>query len=710
TQLLKAFLQFVDRKKLIICIDDIDLVDNDIIYNMLEDIRKNFSENILVILAYRSEQLNNSILSSKIEKERNLIEKGQITVDEVREQVGKYVQKLIPLENMVYLFDAEYHYTQKIALVMESIKIDNIQEFIEKHNQSKCFEAGDSEDRNVVYLKKLDGETSVIDWIVAIIYLKTRIRIIPVDAREKTANNFPNNLRGMLQLLELADQELEVVAFTDNSDNSDSIAMHKVLLKNIRRYRRYMIELSKEGLSYELSNYIAEWGKTEAENKNFYIYRALSERLFARLKNNSMDRDEHNAGRSDRYRTPISEHEKLINSLLNCYQVEPYNISIGDVYDIFEHFKRIEIVKKETFFFVYIMKIIYSMELLEQYIQAKIESDFPEERESNEDVELMDNRIEDLRRNNFHLLNYLSLINVKISPTIFDYRIGSPVMRYYKYVDPTGLYNNFINKVSYSVISISGNISRETRYMGTNTRKIRNSALKYRNYFCYFASTDYLNDNSEFLFDPYAFLGKIDYIKNIIETQDKYVFYSLFDIDKLVRVNYNRSGRVKDSRTEQMLKKVNEVFTVFKRGRIKYNRPLEGYLYIEALKNDLPFEQYEWKFEHLHWLVPEEEEIIIEEYEEIAKNKEMALEFLDEILALDILKEMAEKANILKRDIRNRYTSTRKVRLKQIYTEVSNLMNIKQIQQKEKREEELKKIIQANYIEEESKLRGNKLE
>lgn len=97
-KLIDYYLEFFEKKDLlIIAIDDFDLNINGI-YQMLEDIRQFLIQrNIIILTAFKKEQIIQSLKNSMFEKEKNLSE------EEVRNRASKYFEKLFPHKHLVYL-------------------------------------------------------------------------------------------------------------------------------------------------------------------------------------------------------------------------------------------------------------------------------------------------------------------------------------------------------------------------------------------------------------------------------------------------------------------------------------------------------------------------------------------------------------------------------------------------------------------------------
>ena len=79
------------RQSIVLCVDDIDLVDNEHAYRMLEDIRKFLSGNIVLVITYREQQLFDAVLDRKFAENRGLIERSVVNASELQNQAFRYL-------------------------------------------------------------------------------------------------------------------------------------------------------------------------------------------------------------------------------------------------------------------------------------------------------------------------------------------------------------------------------------------------------------------------------------------------------------------------------------------------------------------------------------------------------------------------------------------------------------------------------------------
>lgn len=99
---------------MIILIDDIDIVDNENIYKMLEDIKRVLGKNVTTVLTYRKEQLHNSLYDVKIQENKNLIAKELINNKEIIKQGDTFLEKLVIKNHVIEMNESEYLIKKKL--------------------------------------------------------------------------------------------------------------------------------------------------------------------------------------------------------------------------------------------------------------------------------------------------------------------------------------------------------------------------------------------------------------------------------------------------------------------------------------------------------------------------------------------------------------------------------------------------------------------
>ena len=554
--LVAGFLSYVNAtsksgknyKAIVLCIDDTDLISNTKIFNLLEEVRKYLTGNVIVIAAYYSRQLFDAVLQQKLHENTKLLEVGAITEDQVRDQVARYLEKLIPVNNRISLFDAENILNKNYVPVLSGIIEGG-------ENYTEGIKAG--------ILKSYFKEKSLLiddadimttkEWIYEALNRRLRLKLSPVDELEETAYNLPLNLRGLLQLIMLITENMqEVQPFKEESDNNDYVNLSEKIITNLEIYESYLYSNLIEVLPNHLSKIIDLWRKSEYNSKNYLICDELSNLIEKKDIESSYSMPKYTA-----YLT--------------------YNIALGDVYDVLEIYKSAAGIDEKERYFVFALKVLYSIELLKHYLKACINS-LEESCESNESLEI-----------------YLSLINAKMMPVSFSYFSANlDVLKEVgfngkavsnkelednsetsKYIDLKDLYS----KILYSSVAAKSDFRNAIptysqyyelrRQMVMVRRRTKTyEAYKYYRLYNYEISEDLEDfvDTTKYPVDPLAFLGQRWYIENSF-FKNYYVFYSMFDIDALVRFNYGRGDSDIKNALSSLIRKIYCILT----GKNKFN-------------------------------------------------------------------------------------------------------------------------------------------
>lgn len=520
--LIKNFKQFINDtrdkqiKDVILMIDDLDLIKNKSVYEMLNDIQKFLNGNIILFLSYREKQLIDTVLEQKILENKILMDRNQIDFEDIKSQTTNMINKLIPYNNRVDLN------INNESLMVESFLYEVLKK--DKH-------------------KIIDGleRINIDEFFIESILYKTNLPIEPIDMKEYTKYIFPENLRGKLQLFELIVKEMEY----DRDKKLDEIEPYEIYNKNLKIFKKYFYSEINSIISNKNLGIIENWIDKPDDKKNYYMYKVLFEEI-----NNNKEII-----------------KKVEDSLLDIDRMEFYNVCLGDVYDILEIYKDENCKNEIDYYYVYVIKMMYSIELLENFLA----------------ILCLSKKSKDIEEINKHKNKYFKLINGKLMPDRIEYckekfkkslilkynekeykenenqykkEDGEEEKEERKYKEEKNKYKELISKIHYTDIPEKGNIAKNTR-PGIN-ENIDSKQLRYRQYFNYgeLGSTwvnNKLTNNSNYKTDPYSFLVKEryidDYIDNFDNHKDMYIFYSIFDIDIFNRIIYaNYTQNTTDSK------------------------------------------------------------------------------------------------------------------------------------------------------------------
>lgn len=501
SELLEQYLKLVGKQNLFVMIDDLDLVNPYTISNMTEDIRKYLTDSVSVIISYRGSQLNNAIVQNKLDLNKVLIDKDIIGVEEVTEQATKYIEKFAPMQYRVSMTIASMLYEKPIREILKNI-VNRDGEI--KHNENIS---------TALDLDGKEGNKSLKNFLYDVINLKVGIDIIPVDIKEGDERQIPNTLRGMLELSKI------LIVNMKTTENLSFYEQAKVKLSNIKIYRSYLLDHSMNTLPFKYYELIVRWENKGVEGKNHLICDYLWKEFI--LTDEEM------------------YHRWQEGGELKIFEIQPYNIAIADVYEVLETIKAINYKFKDLYFFVYVIKILYSLLLLELYLKAFIEY-----------------RNEKSYSSNQYLEQYLTLLNCYVIPDYVKEELTRQYPEYAcEFVYKKSEKNNqkmreFIDLCCYYEVTSNGETINGARRKFGNENKRFQKAFVYRKIFNNALAIDTLFDTRTYKYDPFAFLGKRAYveetmkqwatIENTEDVEYPFVLFSMFDIDVFILNNYVR--------------------------------------------------------------------------------------------------------------------------------------------------------------------------
>jgi len=206
SQLFKTYLEYVNKSKILIIIDDIDL-NMTRAYTMAEQIRTFLNnKHCLILMSSRIEQLQ-EVIATSLKKEMG----AQVISSEIRAMAVKYVTKFIPFGNRI-----------------------NMPKVYDVASNSIAFYNNRKDEKPVVF-------DSVTMAVVELIFKKTRYLFY--NSQGKVSPIIPNNLRSLRQLLALL---LRMPDFPGNN----------VSTENKRNFKHYFYYTWTKGLSAEHQEFI----------------------------------------------------------------------------------------------------------------------------------------------------------------------------------------------------------------------------------------------------------------------------------------------------------------------------------------------------------------------------------------------------------------------------------------------------------------------
>lgn len=251
-ELIKSFYTAIGKDKdtkMIVCIDDLDLVSNKYVYRMIEDIQKWLNKNCIVILSFREVQLLNIIQDQFITQNINLIDNNIISISEIRDQAIQFYEKQMPVSRRIYLKGQKEFFNETAW--------DILKPFIAKISDEK---------------QKDYERTNFHDFMEKLVRDKVALPLDPVDEKERVHLIYPNGLREMLAFVRMLDEMPEI-------HDEDGNVLKENLQQNLKNYQNYVLSRAKANLDDKYYSVLDEWIKTSVGNKNYYICSKLDKFL-----------------------------------------------------------------------------------------------------------------------------------------------------------------------------------------------------------------------------------------------------------------------------------------------------------------------------------------------------------------------------------------------------------------------------------------------
>ena len=534
--LCKNFLHLVnglgegDKKPcIVLLVDDVDLAENEHVYRMLDDVRKFLSGNIIVVLSYRESQLLDSVVDRKIKENERLIGKEVISLEEVRKQASRLVSKLLPANRVVRLYDQGDLLGKPVTEVLRALGSEEAlkEELVDRYKGVARFgrkaSAGDGDVSKV----------TVEDWINDVVYANTLIKMDPVFGLEKSAYAYPESLRDLIGFAEMVELKMEVPPVSENAKPKDS-NYYRIYRNNLQHYRTHLLSRLPGTIGNGYADLIMQWAVAPVDVKNRYAYKIAYGLSLA------------------------CGAEYAGNGLLAIDLMLAENVTVGDVSDVLGHLSRLRADEPQIVHFCYVLKVLYSIDLLGSLLTALLET--MEERLGSAKYEQAIN-------------DYLTLVNACVIPP--EISSEGPISEFYypsyeelvqskEALNAKGCehlsyswYEGLLKSFACTSVSLSSQALEYSRpYRGSGAKRAgfgntsnrplfyfeENNALFERNLE---AEEDEgaLSPGEHYWISPFNLLAKRQYVvrclQDIKQGKSVYVFYSLFDIDVFRRMSFN---------------------------------------------------------------------------------------------------------------------------------------------------------------------------
>ena len=331
--LVKKYLEFVDKSFLVISIDDIDM-HTEHAYEMAEEIRKYLKQpKVIVLMALKLEQLEQTIELHYRKQYDKMISMGAMSESTIVDMALKYVIKLIPENNRIYLPTVNIFADREVNVYRKS-ENGKGKEYKGCHwslvNKNRDDDQSESEDHSYQTLKY---------YVTSLIFRKTRYLFYHFQG--KISPILPNNLRELRFLVEML------------NSMSDYTKKNKCEY-NKEKFKNYFLTTwAENNLSTEGCNYLRRLFKiNDTANINEFVLKSFQEMYKDLLK-----MIEENTEKIKLYEN--------VNRICNIRN-RSYNISLGDVLYVRNVLKSLVTNETDKMFF-FAIETFYSMRLYEFY-------------------------------------------------------------------------------------------------------------------------------------------------------------------------------------------------------------------------------------------------------------------------------------------------------------------------------------------------------
>lgn len=510
-ELIKSFYTAIGKDKdtkMIVCIDDLDLVSNKYVYRMIEDIQKWLNKNCIVILSFREVQLLNIIQDQFITQNINLIDNNIISISEIRDQAIQFYEKQMPVSRRIYLKGQKEFFNETAW--------DILKPFIAKISDEK---------------QKDYERTNFHDFMEKLVRDKVALPLDPVDEKERVHLIYPNGLREMLAFVRMLDEMPEI-------RDEDGNVLKKNLQQNLKNYQNYVLSRAKANLDDKYYSVLDEWIKTSVGNKNYYICSKLDKFLKESVSETSKSKGNNILKNLDGY------HDE---TLIYIENTQPYNVMLGDVIQFIEKIKVSFSYSEQMMYMCYLIKLLYSIELLTSFLKLKA-TDLSSKTEApldDEDENGEEDVYESFKGDEYCLPNtaYSRLINCKFMPD--DYVYVPKNTNAVDYIDIDYKYKNddlkcVVEKIAYSRRKVGSKIWAEARPTSPDKKGFgRFKPLYHDVIFIEKEGKSEWNYKERVYYkaDPLSAVLKKEYL-SAADKNKQYIFYSLFDVDVFMRLTF----------------------------------------------------------------------------------------------------------------------------------------------------------------------------
>lgn len=249
--------------RLVLIVDDLDLVDNDLIYKAWLDIQNILSATPLVmILSYRETQLRQALDHQLISENSKLLEQNQINMEEIRSRVTAKIEKQVPDQHKVMLKSAQE--------ILQSNIVDLVFPFFDKEYAKRehidlkkrlmDMVLGSSSD----LIGEIDfNQETAEQWLNSFFEIRLGMRWTPLAGYEKVDQLKPISLREFVDLFQMTVRIADILSTNNNYSSALLIA------------KDYYLNRAKKFLPQDLNEALLDFDHAQIDSKNMVIYSKL---------------------------------------------------------------------------------------------------------------------------------------------------------------------------------------------------------------------------------------------------------------------------------------------------------------------------------------------------------------------------------------------------------------------------------------------------
>lgn len=505
-------------KDLVLIVDDLDLVENDLVYGLLRDIQHYLDSQLIIIFAYKEGQLEQSMFEYLAKDNDSLLKYEVINSNAIFGQIERFLTKLVPLSNRIPLFKQDELLNKTIGEFLSSLD--------PSYGVGENFEFT----TNDVIANK--NHLTIREWFYESIFYRTNLKIEPIDVREEASRLMPKTLREMVQFCEELDSMKVIPLETSRKEKIQALKSNLVYLK---RYIDY-----KNTGQFDIAHidFLSRWELSNSYQANYLTYHFL----LSYYKTNLHTRDG----------------QLTTDYPFDRAGFEAHNLTLGDVYAIMEEIKSSNFATGEIIYFIYTLKILYSIRLstllfktmllqFESKMFDRLKNMSLEYYQGEKMIEDYQTEVEKVLIKHPNFQSYLELINTQFMPSEFKYYRGNnPFIIEWKGLKDKQVLNRLFKELFLnSEVSFNGDIRKQIA---------SDTAYRYRSLYSYLPLNLQGQGKGQVVF--FLFATKADFVAwNIFQfcldsTEGgregiPYFMTSMFHIDTFIRHNYMRQSENK---------------------------------------------------------------------------------------------------------------------------------------------------------------------